>query len=197
MMELIKKKTVKILNKLKDYKIWKKIFSLIISLIMPFLFSVFLIRLDIVTKEFVFRYLLKHNQITEPDIAREAIFSWLTFVNVHNTGLVWGVFQDLQYGHMIFILTGIILEISLFVIYLQSNLKMQKFSILLIFCGGFGNIYDRIKLGYVRDFIDIHFQNYHWPAFNFADILVSLGAIVLIILDILKKRSEIKIKNGK
>ena len=68
----------------------------------------------------------------------------------------------------------------------------EKISFLLIIGGSLGNIYDRIYYSAVPDFIDIHFNNYHWFIFNVADIFITLGIICLISLEILNNK---KFKN--
>jgi signal peptidase II len=47
--------------------------------------------------------------------------------------------------------------------------------------GAMGNVIDRIRYGYVIDFIDIYYQNWHWPAFNIADSAISIGVVLLLI----------------
>lgn len=61
----------------------------------------------------------------------------------------------------------------------------------LILGGAVGNLIDRARLGYVVDFLDVHWRQYHWPAFNLADIGITVG-IILLILDMLfwSKESE-------
>jgi signal peptidase II len=44
-----------------------------------------------------------------------------------------------------------------------------------------GNVWDRLQLGYVIDFIDVYYQGWHWPAFNLADSSITIGAIMLVI----------------
>ncbi|HOJ43471.1 MAG TPA: signal peptidase II, partial [Syntrophorhabdaceae bacterium] len=48
-------------------------------------------------------------------------------------------------------------------------------SLLLILSGAMGNLYDRFSYGYVVDFLDFYYKNHHWPAFNVADISISVG----------------------
>ena len=69
----------------------------------------------------------------------------------------------------------------------------EKISFLLIIGGSLGNIYDRIYYSAVPDFIDIHFNNYHWFIFNVADIFITLGILSLICIEIFsskKKKNE-------
>ena len=57
----------------------------------------------------------------------------------------------------------------------------------LILGGALGNLYDRIMLGHVVDFLVLHYQTYEWPAFNIADSAICIGA-ALLILDMIKGR---------
>ena len=58
----------------------------------------------------------------------------------------------------------------------------------MIFGGSLGNIFDRLYYTAVVDFIDLHINNIHWFIFNIADIFISLGVIVLILLEFFKKK---------
>jgi signal peptidase II len=68
----------------------------------------------------------------------------------------------------------------------QRNLR-EAFALAFILGGALGNLYDRILLGHVVDFIVVHYQDYYWPAFNLADSAICLGAAVLILDMILDK----------
>tara|TARA_B110000240_G_C13342315_1_gene386054 strand:- start:504 stop:839 length:336 start_codon:yes stop_codon:yes gene_type:complete len=57
----------------------------------------------------------------------------------------------------------------------------------LILGGALGNLYDRISLGYVTDFLYFHFNDYYWPAFNVADTAITIGAVILFFELITKK----------
>ena len=60
----------------------------------------------------------------------------------------------------------------------------------MIFGGSLGNIFDRIYYSSVVDFIDFHINNFHWFIFNVADIFISIGVIILIVLEIFKKSKK-------
>lgn len=62
----------------------------------------------------------------------------------------------------------------------QENNKITILSIGAIIGGALGNIYDRLTLGYVVDFIDVYAGQYHWPIFNLADMAISIGVVLLI-----------------
>lgn len=67
--------------------------------------------------------------------------------------------------------------------------KMLSIAFALLLSGAFGNLIDRVLLGYVIDFLDFYYQNYHWPAFNVADSAIFIGA-ALMIIDSFKKEPE-------
>ena len=64
--------------------------------------------------------------------------------------------------------------------------KFEYWGLFIIICGAVANIFDRFVNGYVIDLIYFHINQYYWPAFNFADIYISVG-IIMILLNMLKK----------
>ena len=66
---------------------------------------------------------------------------------------------------------------------------LEKISFLMIIGGSLGNLFDRINYSSVPDFIDFHISNFHWFIFNVADIFISLGVLLLIILEVFKKKT--------
>ena len=56
--------------------------------------------------------------------------------------------------------------------------------------GAAGNLYDRIFYGYVIDFIEFHYENLYWPIFNFADVAISIGVILLLYNMFLNKKRD-------
>lgn len=122
------------------------------------------------------------------------IKNFLQLNYIENTGAAWGMFQDQR-----FLLIGItVIIVSLLGIYVRSNTTLTKptlTSISLLAGGAVGNLMDRIKSGYVVDFIDVNFGSYNFPIFNFADIFVVAGVILMIILILtgkFGKRGQIK-----
>ena len=80
-------------------------------------------------------------------------------------------------------LSGIAGSAALLIIYLLNKYKHEKLfcmSLSLILGGALGNLYDRITLGHVVDFLDFYIGNYHWPAFNIADSAIFIGAVLMI-----------------
>ena len=106
------------------------------------------------------------------------------FINldlVWNTGIGFGLFSSNStvIYNSITTLIGIILIIIVFMI-IKSNL-FEKILYSIILGGALGNIYDRIAYFAVPDFIDIHYQRFHWFTFNIADIFITIGIFLLII----------------
>jgi signal peptidase II len=61
--------------------------------------------------------------------------------------------------------------------------RFKLIGLTLILSGAVGNMIDRVMNGFVVDFIDFHYQDFYWPIFNFADIFISIGVVMLIIAD--------------
>ena len=68
----------------------------------------------------------------------------------------------------------------------------KKYSLLMILGGALGNVFDRIIYKAVPDFIDFHVGNFHWFIFNVSDIFISLGVILMILLEIIDKPKKYK-----
>ena len=68
------------------------------------------------------------------------------------------------------------------------NRRLQ-FALGFILGGALGNLYDRISYGYVIDFIEVYFRNYHWPSFNVADSAISTG-VVLLAFEIIRNEAD-------
>lgn len=67
----------------------------------------------------------------------------------------------------------------------RQGLGLIKTAIALIIGGAIGNLIDRVLIGYVVDFLDFHAFGYHWPAFNVADSAITIGVILLLVVEIL------------
>ena len=119
-----------------------------------------------------------------------SITSFLNFNLIWNEGIAFGLFSfDEKFYYNL--LTIIIFLIILIIIWLMLKSKgFEKISFLLIVGGSIGNIYDRIYYSAVPDFIDIHFNNYHWFIFNVADIFITLGIVFLIFIEILGSKNK-------
>ncbi len=119
-----------------------------------------------------------------------AITSFLNFNLIWNEGIAFGLFsfENLIYYNL---LTILIFLITVIIIWLMFRSKgLEKLSYIMIIGGSFGNIFDRISYRAVPDFIDIHFDNYHWFIFNVADIFITLGIVILISKEIFSSKNK-------
>ena len=116
-----------------------------------------------------------------------------TFLNISlvwNSGIAFGLLSISQSNLYNFI-TALIFVIILFLLILLSKAKnLQKYSYLIIIGGGLGNLFDRIFYKAVPDFIDIHYNGFHWFIFNIADIFITFGVICLIYDEVFLQKSE-------
>jgi len=120
------------------------------------------------------------------------INSFLNFYLVWNSGIGFGLASmeaDIYYH----ILTGVISVVNVALIYfLFKSRGFYAYVLALIIGGSLGNLFDRIYYHAVPDFIDLHIANYHWFIFNVADIFITLGIIVLLIIELTKKEKVSK-----
>ena len=119
----------------------------------------------------------------------------LKFININfiwNEGIAFGL---LNFGNQLIynLISGLIAIISLTILFLAfKNKNYSGYFFAMIFGGSIGNLYDRIKFSAVPDFIDLHYNNFHWFIFNIADIFITLGILCLIYDEVFleKKRDE-------
>ena len=152
--------------------------TLYINLII--IFSIFI--LDRLTKLYVI-YLDKIN--TGSDIFSS---KFLNIYLIWNEGIAFGLFsfdENNLYNFLTLIIL-IIIFVILYMIYKNSGFK--KYSLLFIFGGALGNVFDRIIYRAVPDFIDFHIGNFHWFIFNVADIFITVGVIFMIFLELTAKK---------
>ena len=127
--------------------------------------------LDRVTKIYVI------NELSDRDYF---INDYLNFDLIWNTGIGFGILStesELLYN-IITIFIGLVLLVLFWILFTSDRFDKYIFS--LIIGGAIGNFYDRLTLKAVPDFIDIHYNNFHWFTFNIADIFITLGIISFI-----------------
>ena len=117
------------------------------------------------------------------------------FLNIDliwNEGIAFGLFsfnQNNFYNALTFIIAIIIILILVMTFY---NIGLKKYSLLIIFSGALGNLFDRIFYKAVPDFIDLHINNFHWFIFNVSDIFITFGVMLMIVLEITSKDDQNK-----
>lgn len=109
--------------------------------------------------------------------------TYLNIILIWNDGIAFGLLSSKD-NFFYNLITCLILVVILILIFLISKSKgFKKFSYIMVTGGAFGNLFDRIMYKSVPDFIDVHFNGFHWFIFNIADIFISLGVIILITIE--------------
>jgi len=112
------------------------------------------------------------------------ISSFFNLVRVHNEGAAFSFLSDAggwQRWFFTFLSSAISLVIVVWLVRLPRQKILEAFALSLILGGALGNLYDRVSLGYVVDFLDFHWAGWHFAAFNVADMAISVGAGLIII----------------
>ena len=108
---------------------------------------------------------------------------FFNLTHVRNSGVAFGIFaeQNSELKPYLLIFVSIIAIIAILVIFHQTEKekRMVQGGLVLVFSGAIGNLIDRVLHKEVIDFIDIFFNNRHWPAFNVADACITIGVMLL------------------
>ena len=142
---------------------------------------IILISLDLFTK-----FLIQNNLLLNQSIKINEFFD---LVYVQNYGVSFGLFSDIFY-YWVLVVIGLIIVFFIFYLMLFSNKNFEKNAYFLIIIGAFSNILDRAKNSYVVDFISFHYNNFYWPAFNLADIYITIGIIMLLTSLFIKSQNK-------
>ena len=119
-----------------------------------------------------------------------ALTSWFNLVRVHNTGAAFSFLAGAS-GWQRWFFVGLGTVASAFIVWMLKKHPGQKlfcFAVTMIMGGAIGNVVDRLLHGYVVDFIQVHYGGWYFPAFNLADSAITLGAICLILDELLRVR---------
>ena len=139
------------------------------------LFIILAIVLDQCAKIFISKIMLENSFTTI------SVFSFLELVFVRNTGISFGLFSEGGIlGRYFFSVFSITVGLFIAVLAFLAEKKIVFFALCLISAGAIANAIDRVYFGGVIDFIDFFVYNFHWPAFNFADIFITVGVFILL-----------------
>ena len=109
--------------------------------------------------------------------------SWFNLTLAHNTGAAFSFLADAGGWQRTFFIAVAVTVCAALVIWLarlRNPVWWQVLALGLVLGGGLGNLWDRAVLGYVVDFISLHYDGWYWPAFNIADSAISVGAVLLV-----------------
>ncbi len=141
-----------------------------------------IIVLDLASKAVVSQYFTLYETIA-------VIPGWFNLTLAHNSGAAFSFLaNESGWQRWFFAIIALIVSIIIFfwIKRLQKHERWVAIALALVLGGALGNLWDRLTLGYVVDFLDFYYQNsrqkaMHWPAFNIADMAISIGAFMLII----------------
>ena len=110
---------------------------------------------------------------------------------VRNQGGAFGLFSNShEYVRWIlFLVFPLICMVLIFSILRDTTNKLQITALGFIFGGAIGNYVDRVRLGYVIDFIDWYVKDFHWPIFNIADSFIVIGVFILVVFYFLERKN--------
>ncbi|HKK06502.1 MAG: signal peptidase II [Gammaproteobacteria bacterium] len=112
-----------------------------------------------------------------------AVLPGFNLTLMHNTGAAFSFLHDAS-GWQRWFFAGIAALVSIGIVWWMRKLRPDEtwhaVALALILGGALGNLWDRLTLGYVVDFIEVYYRQWYWPAFNLADSAISVGAAMLI-----------------
>ena len=136
---------------------------------------------DQITKLLVHRSLGLYDSIA-------VIPGFFDLVHVRNEGVAFGLLNDTDLGFKAVITSALAVAALLGIIWyarqLQAHERLARLGVAAILGGAIGNLIDRVRLGYVLDFVDVYWGTWHFWAFNVADASITVGAI-LVMTDLL------------
>tara|TARA_B100000029_G_C17025626_1_gene760278 strand:+ start:175 stop:579 length:405 start_codon:yes stop_codon:yes gene_type:complete len=121
-----------------------------------------------------------------------SILPFLDLAHIHNYGISFGLFANVLNKWFILFISITVTFIIIYLFYKTKN-NFEKWGLLLILAGAISNIFDRALNNYVLDFIYLHYKDYYWPAFNFADIYITFGVLMFLFIllkDIVKSNRK-------
>jgi signal peptidase II len=145
-----------------------------------FLISAVIVVLDLYTKHLVQQAFQYGEHLT--------ITSFFDLVRYHNEGAAFSFLADAGGWQKLFFsaISVVAIIVISYLIRKHQTEKLFCLGLALVLGGAVGNLYDRVTLGYVVDFLYFHYQSFYWPAFNVADSAICVG-VALLLLDSFKK----------
>lgn len=143
---------------------------------------VFVVLLDQISKRWVVDFLGMN--VYHP------VTSWFNLVHVRNKGVTFGLLNNINHDYAIYGLIGVaalVVGLLLRWLYLAHSALVAS-ALGMIIGGAIGNVIDRVRVGAVIDFLDFHYQDYHWYAFNVADAAIVVGVVLLMLDSLIRGR---------
>ena len=146
-----------------------------------FIILVFFVFCDLITKFFI-----KNNFLINES---KKVNSFLDIVYIQNYGVSFGFLSGLV-SYWVLVIVGLLVTSLIYYLMIRSYKRLEKLAYFIIIIGALANIIDRIINSYVVDFISVHYADFYWPAFNLADIYITIGIIMLIISFFIKSEEQ-------
>ena len=138
------------------------------------LFLLFIV-IDIISKKYVYNIIDLNTFIP--------ISFFIELTHIHNFGISFGLFSGLV-SSWILVIIGLLVTIFIYYLMRSASDIIEEWGLFLVITGALANIIDRLINGYVIDFIYLHYNSFSWPAFNIADIYITIG-IMMVILNLI------------
>ena len=146
-----------------------------------FFILAFFIFCDLITKFFI-----KNNFLINES---KELNRFLDIVYIQNYGVSFGFLSGLV-SYWVLVIVGLLVTSLIYYLMIRSYKRLEKLAYFIIIIGALANILDRIINSYVVDFISLHYGDFYWPAFNLADIYITIGIIMLIISFFIKSEEH-------
>lgn len=142
--------------------------------------SVVVFVLDLITKYMIQNHIALQNV--------EIIKGFFSLTYAENTGMAWSLLSGKQ--AFLSIVSAIAIGVMIYYVVAKNLDRFTKIALALMIGGAAGNLFDRLFLGYVRDFLDFIIFGYDFPIFNVADSALSIGVILLIIASLIEDKGK-------
>lgn len=146
--------------------------------------SALVVALDLYTKSLVLQHFIPGEHLY--------VSAFFDLVRYHNEGAAFSLLADAGGWQRVFF-SGIAIVVALVILRLlrrHAGESLFCLALALVLGGALGNLYDRLTLGYVVDFLFFHYRSWYWPAFNVADAAISCGIVLLLVDGLRKPRAQ-------
>lgn len=123
------------------------------------------------------KWLVQQSMAYGQSVEITLFFNW---VHVWNKGAAFSLFADGGgWQRYFFIAIAVVVSAVLVKLIRDSHQRTESLALAMVLGVAFGNVIDRVFRGYVVDYLDFHWQSWHWPAFNLADVFIVLGVAMI------------------
>nr|WP_235185902.1 signal peptidase II [Methylomarinum vadi] len=113
-----------------------------------------------------------------------AVFPYFNLTYVHNTGAAFSLLSEAGgWQRWFFAALAVVIStaLTIWLARLKRHETLLAIALALVLGGALGNLIDRLVYGYVIDFLDVYYRQWHWPAFNIADSAITLGVFLMLL----------------